>query len=136
MWSLDQHPGVGEVLMWRRNRRPFLPRHPPDVVMSQGLTEKVLSSSPTAMKHALSTELSSRVKGLCHPELLPKGSTDQLTSNLWVREHQPFVLPIRKFCFPSWLQNKGDQTRAAATADLIWMLGKPETLPRDTYRGA
>ena len=78
------------------------------------------------------------MEGLCHPELLPKGSADLLASNLWVREHQLLVLPRGKLCFPSWpwLESKGDQIRADDDDDQIWMLGKPETLPRDTHSGA
>lgn len=70
----------------------------------------------------LSTELSSRMEGLCHTELLPEGSAELLSGH----EHQPLVLPRGKICFLPWLhlESKGDQIRAAAAAQ-IWMLGKP-----------
>lgn len=104
--------------------------------MYQGLTEKMPSPISQSCE-AVSTNLSSRMEGLCHPELLPKGSVDALVGNCCIREHQPLVLPRGKLCFPSWpwLESKGDQIRAAAD-DQIWMLGKPEALPGDTHRNA
>lgn len=82
----------------------------------------------------LSTKLSSRKEGLCHPELLPKGSADLLTGCLGQGAPSPWCFPEESSALPpgtGW-RVKGISSELL----LLWMLGKPETLPRATHRGA
>uniref|UniRef100_A0A8C5IJN7 Uncharacterized protein n=1 Tax=Junco hyemalis TaxID=40217 RepID=A0A8C5IJN7_JUNHY len=57
--------------------------------------------APRAVKHLLSTGLSSRMEGLCHTELLPKGSAELLSA-----QGAPALGASRgKICLLSWRVN-------------------------------